>query len=92
MTLKEEKEKFVLIAKRILKDDLTDNADTLARYKADIIKAYNTGIDYVTKNYNKVSKDSQERYVKFAEYIRTKFLLCLENLKLRYEFGDEVLN
>lgn len=47
MTLDNEKKKFETVAKRILKEKLSTNVETLNEYKEEIITAYNFYIDYV---------------------------------------------
>lgn len=49
MTLKDEKDKFILVAKRILKKELSKDAKTLATYLVDIINAYNSFFTPTTK-------------------------------------------
>ncbi len=89
MTLKDEKEKFNLIAKRILKVNLSTNPDTLRIYQADIVKAYNTAVKYVNDNFDRQSTATKEAYLGFDKYVRKRFLLCLNNLKLNYAFSRE---
>ena len=68
MTLKEEKDKFILVAKRILKKDLSKDPNTLSTYYADIVSAYNSLITYITDNFNVVNPDNiQEKLILFEQ-------------------------
>src|ERR1700761_5170588 len=91
MTLKEEKDKFILVAKRILKKDLSKDPNTLSTYYADIVSAYNSLITYITDNFNVVNPEKQQQYTREINFIRTKFLQCLQNLQLDYVFLTDIL-
>lgn len=70
MTLKEEKQKFLLIAKRILKKDLSTNPETLLIYKNDIIRGYNESIRYLSENYEHADKTTQKLYRDYIRFVR----------------------
>lgn len=90
MTLKSQRDKFITIAKRILKNNVSTNAKTLATYREDIVNAYNTFIQYIEINYDKVSVEEKQKFIQNIEYIQDKFLRCLSKLSYSYEFieGD----
>lgn len=93
MPLKEEKEKFQVVAKRILKKEISTNAETLRTYRTDIIQAYNCFTDYVTGKILRLTKQEEELkdiYVEAQQGIREKLVLCLQNLKLSYKFSDRL--
>lgn len=92
MTLKAEKDKFHNVAKRILKKDLSTNVETLATYKVDIVKAYNDFIDYATLQIIQLTKsneDLKETFITATFATRQKFIKCLKNLNLTYQFGTK---
>lgn len=89
MTLKQEKERFQLVAKRILKDKLTNDKGKLIEYKNDIITVYNENVTYVRTNYDRVNEQSKETYLAFIQYIRSRFLKCIEKLQFSFEFNDD---
>lgn len=87
MTLKDEKDKFCLVAKRILKSELTTNEHTLNSYKENIITAYNDAINFVNKHIDRdISKATRDALIQFG--IQSKFQLCLTRLNCSYEFSD----
>lgn len=90
MTLKDEKDKFQLVAKRILKENLSNNKETLLGYKDEIVKVYNENITYIKKNYDRLDNNSQKICLDFVEYIRRKLLQCLERLQFSYKFSEDV--
>lgn len=92
MSIREEKKKFVLVAKRILKENLTDNVETLRTYEDSIINAHNKAVKFVQKyqNSEKISSKAKADLLDFANYIRDKILLCFENLRLHYDFPDDI--
>lgn len=89
MTLKDEQIKFVSAAKKILKQQLSTNPETLLGYKNEIIIVYNSAITYCQKRYPTLSPNSQQSIIKFITYIRNKFSLCLENLNYKYQFTSD---
>lgn len=90
MTLKQEKERFQLVAKRILKEKLSNNQETLLGYKNSIISVYNESVTYIVSNFNKVDEKSKQQYKAYVEYIRNRFLQCLNKLQFSYEFNDDL--
>lgn len=94
MSINEEKSKFLLVAKRILKENLTTNPVTLDNYKADIVRAYNELITFVIKYHpsTKISEKTKEELLALAKYAREKFLLCLDNLHLAYNFPEDIFH
>lgn len=88
MSLQEKKDKFILVAKRILKKDLSTNKETLAAYKRELISVYNENIHYIQKNFDRVK--ARETYLEYIPYIRGKFSKCLTNLQLTYTFKEDI--
>lgn len=92
MTVLEEREKFILIAKRILKSNLTTNPETLERYRVDIITAYNLFVDYIAPRYRALTPGENElgeTYFSYIEYVRNKLLSCLQKLGYTYLFSRD---
>lgn len=91
MSLKSEKENFVLVSKRILKSELSSNPETLARYKTEIIEAHDRFIRYVKNLYkllNPTDYELEEEYVAAIIYVRAKLLECLTRLGFEYSFEN----
>lgn len=94
MSIKEEKDKFLLVAKRILKENLTSNEETLNVYKDDIITAYNKTITFVIKfsSTDRTSDKTKTDLKRFATYVREKILLCFGNLRVTYNFPEDLFH
>lgn len=93
MTLENEKQKFNLIAKRILKRELSENPETLSKYKVDIVQAYNTFLDYVSRRIIQLTPtqdDVKDIYVETTKKVKDVFIRCLDRLKLSYDFTDRL--
>lgn len=92
MSIKDGKEKFILVSKRILKENLTTNVETLKAYQTDIVKAYNGVIAIAKKHFldQRVSDKQREELTELVTYVHEKFVLCLHNLKHSYEFPNNV--
>lgn len=90
--LKKLKEEFVLVAKRILKEQLSTNPVTLKEYERDIIKAHNNFVTYVSTFYGRLEKEEDKKFVKGELlYIRGKTKACFTNLNLIFEFPANLL-
>lgn len=93
MSLEDAKNNFKLVAKRILKSQLSTNPDTLNRYKVDIVNAYNEFIEYVTNEIIHLKNDEEDLknlYVDNITYIRTRLFECFDKLNFVYVFGDKI--
>lgn len=84
MTLEEEKILFRSISKRILKENLSTNEQTLSQYKVDIIGAHNHFINYVTSKYELSTPESKAIYKEGLIWLRSKIRECFEKLKVFY--------
>lgn len=93
MPLNEEKDKFMLVAKRILKENLSTVPTTLITYKNDIIEAYCIFVIYCNEksklNLNSSDKDT---LFKARNYIYEKFEECLIALKCTYNLSQNLLD
>lgn len=85
-----EYEKFITVAKRILKSQLSTNYETLSGYREQIINAYNEFIHFVAINYDKVNKTGQIILDNKAEDVREKFERCLSALNCTYQLPNSV--
>lgn len=79
-----EYDKFILVTKRILKEELSTNHTKLTEYRWQIIEAYNIFVKFVTKNFFKVDRDGQEKLAAKLGAAKTKFASCLDALKCTY--------
>lgn len=59
-TLKNLKEEYTKVAKRILKKDISTMTDTLKRYENDIVKAHNNVTAYLEKFYDEESENRDQ--------------------------------
>lgn len=75
MPLAEEKEKFLVVAKRILKTDLSTDPNQLIKYKNDIIEAYIAFVTYC-KNKSATNLEPAQRtlVIDAVSYIAKKFI------------------
>lgn len=93
MTLDDEKSKFLTVAKRMLKTDVSTNKDTLLGYKVDIIQAY---IEFVTfcNQINETRLDNKQKLTlsEARNYIYGKFEECLIQLKCSYDLSANLLD
>lgn len=93
MPLQAEKDKFVLVAKRILRENLSTNHQTLLQYKVDIHAAYCTFVNYYkAKNELNLNKENRDLLLNALNYIGEKFEACLEKLNCRYNLSGNLLD
>lgn len=86
------KQEYLKICKRILKNEISTNEDTLKKYKLDIFEAYNSIIKYLKNiNYSNLSEEKIIYIDSEKKYIKEKLIKCMQNLKLDYNFKDEFL-
>lgn len=86
----DEYEKFLLVAKRILKKDLSTNQETLKGYRDLILKAYNRFAEFVQRNFYVLSRPDQAKLENRLEQVRGKFTECLERLKCSYNLPNDL--
>lgn len=89
--LKKLKDEFVLVAKRILKEQLSTNPNTLKDYERDIIAAHDKYVSYVSRFYYQLKVDDQKKVKDELIYIRDKTIACFKNLKLDFEVSTNLL-
>lgn len=77
-------EKFTLVTKRILKENLSSNENRLREYRKQIIDASNCFIEFVIKNYDRVSRAGQATLDNKLEEVRSKLTRCLDKLGCTY--------
>lgn len=93
MTLSEEKDKFLTVAKRILKTDLSDVPATLLKYKDDIIIAYTDFVNYCNEIYKlELSEQQKATTLEALNYISQKFENCLIRLNCSYVLSENLLD
>lgn len=93
MPLKEEKDKFLLVSKRILKQDLSTNTETLIKHKDDIIIAYTKFVNYCNSIYtDDITESSRAQLTESLNYIARKFEECLIRLNCKYVLSANLLD
>lgn len=91
MTLNELKNEFIKVAKRILKENISKDPNTLNTYKIDIIIAYNNSISYANSIWSNLTESEQNTVYSELLYIKTKFKECLGKLKYKYNLPENIL-
>lgn len=86
----EEINKFLAVAKKILKTQLSTNPETLRGYRREIVPAYNRFVNFVETNYQRVDRNKQAILDNNIEDIRSKFINCLENLRCTYVLPNDL--
>lgn len=84
------KQNFLLIAKRILKKELSTNKDTLKRYESDIVASYNDITAHLNTFFEKYDKDFDEFLRNEIIYIREKTLKCFGKLDIRIKLPNDL--
>lgn len=82
---------FNNVAKLMNKTSISTNTDTLNRYRASIIPAYNKFVQFIDANYNRVRQSDQYLLDNSLEKVRGIFIKCLDNLKCNYELPNDLL-
>lgn len=90
-TYKQLKDDFVLVSKRILKENLSKNPETLKKYKREIINEHNCLLSYIIHYYGDFDTQHKIKYKTELIYIRKKITACFENLGLKYKFSKYLL-
>lgn len=90
MSLSVEKEKFILVCKRILKKRLSTNTETLNTYKNDLIITYNSSIRYVKQKYPNAIPSKIKTYDEYLEYLTVKVKACATKLKYSFLPPNEI--
>lgn len=86
----EEYGKFILVAKRILKKELSTNATTLTGYRNQIIDAYNTFVKFVQRYYYTLRRPDQTKLEDKLVQVRERFVECLNNLQCKYDLPNDL--
>lgn len=89
MSLEDERNKFGLISKRILKTNVSKNPVTLQAYKRDIVTAHNHFVDYVRSKFETASDRNQKVYLDNLNYIRSKTKNCFQKLGVNFPFTND---
>lgn len=91
MPLKEEKARFKLVYKRILKKNISVNPDKLDEYRQDILEAHNQLVSYVHGKYG-TTNTTQDRNVYFSAVTKARQITsdCFKKLNLFYPFTDDI--
>lgn len=87
MPLKEEYEEFLKVTKLVLKEQISQNKDTLQRYRCQVIEANNKVVQYINSNYNSKSRTEQAIYDDTLEKVRNKAIQCFNRLKCTHELS-----
>lgn len=85
-----EYEKFILVTKRILKENISTNELKLKEYRTQIINANNEFVSFIRRNYRKVDRSGQAIFDDKLEEVRDKFVRCLQNLECRYRLPEDL--
>lgn len=88
--LQKEYEKFNLVSKRILKENLSINHNTLTEYRWQIIEAYNIFVKFIADNVYRVKQADQATLAEKLKTVRTKFAACLDALKCTYVLPENI--
>lgn len=83
-------DEFKKIQKRILKANLSNNPNTLERYRIDIINSNNKFINYVTPRYAAANRQLQVLTDNSLEYVRKQLIRCLDALDCEYEISEDL--
>lgn len=86
MVLQEELDAFYLVAKRILKTNLSTNPVKLREYLFDIISAHNKFVLYIQERFESSSEVEKLLYQEKVTLIRRKTTECFEKLNICFEF------
>lgn len=89
--MNEEIAKFTLIAKRILKSEISTVPATLVRYKEEIITAYAVFVTYCQDIYTALTEEDvkpKEDILQSLNYVANKFEECLIKLKCQYNLSE----
>lgn len=90
MPLQVEKDKFIAVAKRILKTELSTNANTLFTYKSNIITAYISFVQYCDSKYSTLDATQKNTIIEALNYINSKFESCLIKLNCVYNLSENL--
>lgn len=77
-------DKFLLVTKRILKEDISKNLTTLREYRWQIIEAYNIYLQFAADNCLKVQPQNKQKFQDKLTSVRNKFEACLNSLGCSY--------
>lgn len=87
--------KFYTVAKRINKESLSTNPETLNRYRTEIIEAFNLFLNFVNSVWDQATKPQQATLDNKLLLARQVLIKCFEKLQCTYDLPsniyDEVL-
>lgn len=89
--LRDLKEEFAKIVKRVLKKKISKNPITLLRYEKDLIHAYNNILGYIDDCADELN-DKQKTDIKLIlKELRQKFVACIGNLGVSIKLDKNLL-
>lgn len=88
---KELKEEFIRVSKRVLKENISTNPETLAKYKHDIVIEYNALINYINNYYLLFPRDKKIKYKNELIDHRTRLNRCFKKLEIEQKFPEYLL-
>lgn len=88
--LKELKEAFTKVTKRVLKKNISRNSEKLEKYECSIT-TYNTIIGYVAHYYNDLNAADRETIRDELLRIRDKLVGCFQKLNLKYKLPTHII-
>lgn len=89
-TYAELKEDFIKQTKKVLKDNISKNPDTLKRYEIEIIEAHHKIASYFNSFFDSATRDIQEYCHNEILYIREKTLKCFGRLVSRTKLPTDL--
>lgn len=92
MTIVEEKQKFIDVAKLMLKDRISTNPEKLKEYREKIIIAKNKFTTYATEQHKKAERSQKASIESNADYVLTKFIAFLNKLKCNYNLSGDLFS
>lgn len=84
------KQNFLKISKRILKQNLSTNENTLKGYETDIITSYNEISSYLNDFFEKYTEDFDKFLRSEIIYIREKTLKCFGKLNIHIKLPEDL--
>lgn len=86
------KENFRKITKCVLKEKISKNPATRAKYEKQLKITYNALIRYTTDKQTKLSDEKFEKVVEIIIYLRERLVQCFAKLNLKIDIGNDVLS
>lgn len=85
------KAEFILVTKRIIKEKLSTNPDTLSRYYLEIVDIHDTIVSFVVKFFNSLDNTNRAYFRNELIYIRDKTLQCFGKLSIDSGLSKQLL-